>query len=278
MTCCFALIFIALLGWERPQQQIVSQRPAQAIFQGEEDYHPLLIHIPSGHFIVDSLASLSVERLQKSSHHPRKVHIPYDFLIMSTELNVRIAYQLKKRSDYTIPSCMGDCPVINISWFEAVELANLLSMATGLESCYSIKKTRVIWEKGVTCLGYRLPLEEEWEYAAKAGIKTVQKDDTALKKEAWFKETSVQGVHPIATKQPNPLGIYDLHGNAAEWCWDIWCKKNKLNGSQRATRGGAWNSKPEQIQLGSRAAVEASRGNVNTGVRFVRTLPSLDSH
>ena len=277
LTCCLLTTLLFLLSWERPQVPFVSKHEPQAIFSGQEDYHPLLIHIPSGHFIIESLASLHIEPEKEDTPHPKKVHIPYDFLIMSTELNTRIAYQLKKRSDYTSSSCMGDCPAINVSWFDAIELANLLSQAVGLEPCYTIQGKQVLWHKGVACLGYRLPLEEEWEYAAKAGLSTIaDKGKADLLKEAWFRDNSVQGTHPIASKLPTSIGLYDVHGNAAEWCWDVWDKVNNPMGTQRATRGGAWNSKPEQVQLGTRSAMEQSTRNPNTGVRFVRTLPSFN--
>ena len=70
--------------------------------------------------------------------------------------------------------------------------------------------------------GYKLPTEAQWEYAARAGTTTrwsFGDDEKQLGQYAWFKITP-RGVQPVGRKLPNPLGLYDMHGNAWEWCWD----------------------------------------------------------
>jgi formylglycine-generating enzyme required for sulfatase activity len=94
-------------------------------------------------------------------------------------------------------------PAINVSHFAAMEYCRWLSAKTGKD--------------------YRLPTEAEWEYACRAGTTTAYffgDDPSQLGEYAWFSENSNEKPHLVGKKKPNPWGLYDMHGNVAEWCID----------------------------------------------------------
>lgn len=110
-----------------------------------------------------------------------------------------------------------DLPVENINWNDAKEFTARLSQMTG-------KK-------------FRLPTDDEWEFAAKGGIysKGYQysgSDD--IENVAWYKDNSGRKTHPVKTKLPNELGLYDMSGNVYEWCED------SIDENHKILRGGSW--------------------------------------
>jgi formylglycine-generating enzyme required for sulfatase activity len=95
---------------------------------------------------------------------------------------------------------------------------------------------------------YRLPSEAEWEYACRGDGKADPYGP--VEAIAWIKENSAGSTHPVALKQPNAFGLYDMLGNVSEWCQDTWHPDYKgapANGSARegpglyhTLRGGGW--------------------------------------
>ncbi len=126
------------------------------------------------------------------------------------------------------------------------------------------------WLSAQTGHFYRLPTEAEWEYACRAGTTTAYSfgDDPAeLEKFAWFRPNSDEKYQKVGQKKPNPWGLYDMHGNVAEWTADQFLPNYfKLLGPEvasnpflrpealypRSVRGGGWDHDPDQLRSASR--------------------------
>jgi len=128
------------------------------------------------------------------------------------------------------------------------------------------------WLSAKTGHFYRLPTEAEWEYACRAGSETAYsfgEDVSRLGDYAWYKENSDQKYHQIGKKKANPWGIYDMHGNVAEWTMDQyqanyysvsstenpWLKPETLY--SRVIRGGAWSDEASELRCTARQFSEA---------------------
>ena len=125
-------------------------------------------------------------------------------------------------------------PVEFISWDDAQEFIRKLNEMTGKQ--------------------YRLPTEAEWEYAARGGNKSNRykfSGSNNINMVAWYVGNSDMETHPVETKLPNELGIYDMSGNVEEWCSDwygAYSKKNQTNPKgaaddpSRVVRGNCYRS------------------------------------
>ena len=164
----------------------------------------------------------------------------------------------------------------NVSWLDAVKFCNKLGEMEGRRPFYEIEgeKVRVPdWSRP----GYRLPTEAEWEYACRANAPTVTRysfgDDAAsLGEFAWHQGNSGGKTHPAGEKRPNGLGLFDMHGNVWEWCWDLYgegyYKESREDdprgfdgGSARVFHGGGWDCGPRFVR-------SAHRGLNSPGFRY----------
>ncbi len=125
-----------------------------------------------------------------------------------------------------------DHPVVFVAWNDAVDFCDWLSRMEGQD--------------------YRLPTEAEWEYSCRAGTTTrywFGDDDGELSRHGWFNANSQGRTHPVRQFAPNPFGLYDMHGNAWQWCLDGHDpnfykssprKDPQGDGDGRLIRGGSW--------------------------------------
>ena len=163
-----------------------------------------------------------------------------------------------------------DDPVVCVSWDDAMAFCEWLSKETGKP--------------------FRLPTEAEWEYACRAGTTGDYAGD--LEEIAWYRENSDRKTHPVGQKKPNAWGLYDMHGNAWEWCSDMWQlyegapqeglppwlkeKKTDLT-ALRPLRGGAWgldkvDFRSGDLRASSRLPYPRNESCNNSGFRIARTV------
>jgi formylglycine-generating enzyme required for sulfatase activity len=209
-------------------------------------------------------------RLADELEHP--VTLTHDVWLQETEITQA---QFEELMGYnpahygpqgTGADCGPDCPVESVSWHELAAYSNELSRAEGLAECYSCAGAAPDYEcepadqetGPYECPGYRLPTEAEWEYAVRAGDRraTYNGDvatidcisSPALDPIAWHCANSLATTHPVAKKEPNQWGLFDMLGNVYEWCHDWYGAypggpatnpDGAASGTERVIRGGS---------------------------------------
>ncbi len=177
-------------------------------------------------------------------------------------------------------------PVTKVNWFEAIEFCNRLSEKEGLEPCYQLSRyenaSKVEVDIEVTWTsrkGYRLLTEAEWEYACRAGTTTrwwFGDDMAKLDESAWHSENARKRLQPVGQKLANPWGIYDMHGNIAEWVWDRYgaCDSQDVRnpegpdtGENRVLRGGSFHFAAGALRFADRYGLLPGIGSWPNGFR-----------
>jgi sulfatase modifying factor 1 len=163
-------------------------------------------------------------------------------------------------------------PVESVSWYNCIRFCNALSKSMGYKECYGIEYSRDrfgLENSTVTLLnggrgGFRLPTEAEWEYAARGGNKSKgfkYSGSNSVGDVAWYEDNSNNKTHPVGEKKSNELGLYDMSGNAWEWCWDWYgdyspAPQNNPTGPDKGRlhvlRSGFWGFNSKYCRVSSR--------------------------
>ncbi len=152
----------------------------------------------------------------------------------------------------------ADLPVECVSWNDCQEFIQKLNRLTGRN--------------------FRLPTEAEWEFACRGGNKSngyKYSGSNDIDNVAWYDGYS--GAHPVGTKAPNELGIYDMSGNVWEWCSDWYADYTSYSqtdptgpqsGSRRVYRGGSWSSIARGCRSSDRSCYDPTDRNSDLGLRL----------
>ena len=217
-----------------------------------------------------------------------QVTITRAFLMKTTEVTQEEWQAVMGNNPSRFAACGATCPVEQVSWNDAVDYVNRLSDAEGLAPCYDENLAFA----GLGCLGYRLPTEAEWEYAARAGTETAYhtgmntqtgcNDDPNLNLAGWYCGNAANTTHPVGQKQVNAWGLYDMHGNVWEWVQDWYAAYpagaavdpvGPSVGGGRLGRGGAWEYNAQYARSSFRGSYSAENKYSSIGFRPARSLP-----
>ena len=274
----------------------------------EEHYGPDdgFVFVESGTFLMGSESGLGNEK-------PVHSVTLSDFYISPYELTQGEYEELccyTSSSPFSSYGYGSQYPVYYVSWYDALVYCNLKSMQEGLTPCYTINggtdpknwpgiktnngkyscsytSTNSTWDAVIcdfTADGYRLPTEAEWEFAAKGGKKSqgyTYSGSNTVGDVAWYSNNSGSKTRQVGTKNKNELDLYDMSGNACEWCWDWYGSYSSSSatdptgassGSYRVFRGGyCENNDAWYLRVAYRGYDYPYRRVTSTGFRLVRS-------
>lgn len=230
--------------------------------------------IPSGEFMMGSPSS---EEDRDSDEKQHRVSID-SFELMTTEVTqgmweVVMGTSIQNQQDHavndlTFVGCGYSYPMYYVSWNECKHFINKLN---------NIDPNHT----------YRLPTESEWEYACRAGTSTPYywgygNSEGIIAPYCWCSTNSHHSTHPVAEKQPNSWGLYDMSGNVSEWCEDWYtedyddCPANgtayRTNSITRVYRGGAWSSYTGNYRSAIRYRNDSDNYHNALGFRLARSV------
>lgn len=184
-----------------------------------------------------------------------KVKITKGFYIMDTEVRQGEYEEQMGDNPSSFSDCGDDCPVDQVTWDQASEFC---------------KK-----------IGGRLPTSAEWEFAARAGSTTRFYWGKEMDGDyAWYSDNSGKKSHPVAQKEPNAIGLYDMTGNVWEWVQDYHSNsyynnglsknpKGPSSGTFHVLRGGSWGDTPEDVRVSYFYGMKPDTAGFGIGFRCV---------
>jgi formylglycine-generating enzyme required for sulfatase activity len=222
-----------------------------------------------------TMGSPTVEEGHSTDETQHTVTITRGYCLKATEVTQGEWQAAMGRNPSEFKKCGANCPVEQVSWHDAVGYANALSRREGLPECYTGDTFA-----GLTCSGYRLPTEAEWEYAARAGTTAATYGNPG--RVAWNRENSGEKTHPVRQKQPNAWGLYDMLGNVWEWTGDWYGDYSgeasdptgAAVGSYRVNRGGSCYLTAIGDRAANRGNTAANNSHSGLGFRLARSAPS----
>ena len=241
-----------------------------------EIHHKNMVLIPGGSFMMGSPAFEPGRHHDESPQHEVTISPFYMGIYPVTQAEYAEIMSVND-SNFT----GKDLPVETVSWYEAVEYCNWLSLKEGLTIAYEIEEKNVSWNRGAT--GYRLPTEAEWEYACRAGTTTPYNTGNNITTEQANYNGKIffntDATSPVGSFAANPWGLYDMHGNVWEWCWDWFGNYPSAaqtdpvgasSGANRVIRGGSWGNSAQGLRSAYRNSNDPAYRSGHIGFRLAR--------
>ena len=204
-----------------------------------------------------------------------------DFEVLNTEVTQKLYKVVMGENPSELKG--ENNPVECVSWYDAIYFCNKLSEKFAYEPVYAVDGKTDVRRWGYTphngksiqgkiaqnlsANGFRLPTENEWEYAAKGGQNYKYVGSDNLDEVGWYEGNSGNTTHPVAQKKANGYGLYDMSGNVWEWCWDYWS-----SGYARMYRGGSWHDDANYCRVAYRDFYDPNFRFSSLGFRVVRTV------
>ena len=246
-----------------------------------------LIYVEGGSFVMGDTGRGWLRWDEKPIH---KVELTYDFYVgkYPVTFEEHDRYCMETAAKKPFGWVRGRRPVIDVSWFAAIEYCNWLSEKEGLPKAYDSNGNLLNKDGRITAditkvLGYRLLTEAEWEYAARGGKKSMgykYSGSNSPDSVAWYRGNSGGKTHEVGQKKRNELGLCDMSGNVYEWCSDWYesysssAQTNPYNnsGSGRVCRGGGWGSFAASTRVAFRSFYTPTSALYDLGFRIARTV------
>lgn len=280
------VLSILIVGYIAVQHFFLRERPELNLSTPEIDTETILqseltenMPIEMVRVLADTLTMGSISPEAKDDEFPLLNVAVRSFMISATEVTQREWSMVFEAN----PSLFRgeDLPVENVSFYDVIEFCNAKSLKDGLTPAYDYYGTQIVCDFDAD--GYRLPTEAEWELAAKGGAgrsftRFSGSDDPD--EVAWYASNSNARTHPVGSKKPNELGIYDMSGNLYEWVWNWYTPYSHRisnlfsgpdSGTDKVIRGGSWYHNETLMRNTARNYAKPFVKNGYTGFRVVRS-------
>jgi formylglycine-generating enzyme required for sulfatase activity len=224
----------------------------------------VLVRVPAGRYMRGSPAD---EPLRDTDERAHEVVLAHEFWLGETEVTVG-QWELVMGADFEAPALDPALPASDVTWYEAEEFVRRLN------------------ELGPP--GWRMPREDEWEYACRAGTTTPFAFGDDIRPElvnynAYYpyrpgpRGERSDGPKPVRSLPPNAWGFHEMHGNVVEWCSDVYTAEPgptpAPEGASRVLRGGSYVASADQVRSAWREGYPPKSDGREYGLRVAWSPP-----